>query len=251
MGEIRGEYWIADGSVEYADDDKNHETIAVNYYASKHIDEIIHVANKLGVSLQGMRLTSSGRFLVDSESPTEDAAAIRDRIISAIHSNEIEWNRTQGDVSYGFDAYLKNVLKTDSEEYGCIFGGCDGRLMVMKREGWIAVRSNNIEFFGYNDSKRKEIVSGIEEILDQEGEIPEEEEGSIELSLYDHKTKRSWDSTLDDLRGGRISAVTLPTTTYNRPLFVPTKGLNLAQRQSLSTSEARISFKEWLRTNRS
>lgn len=248
MSEIRGEYWIQDGWVDFADGDvgdKNHEMIAVHHYASKHIDDLVGIANDLEVPLHGMRLSSSGRFLVDEEYPAGDAEQIREKIISAVENKEIEWNLPHGEsAADSVDEYLQKTLKIDHNEYNCIFGNCDARLMVMQREGWIAVRSNNVELFGYDDSKRREIVRGIEEILNQEGDDEENDE-EIDLSIYDHKTKRSWDTTLAELKGGSVRAVTLPTTTYNKPLMVPTRGMNLAQRQAMFTSES-LNFKSWL-----
>lgn len=106
------------------------------------------------------------------------------------------------------------------EEYATMLGFGDARLYCMEHEGWIAVRSNNVEFYGFDNAKKQEIVRGVDDILEQEGiETPDEQ---IELFLYDHKTKRSWDSTLAELKSNTgVRATTLPNTTYNTPIFIP------------------------------
>lgn len=252
MSEIRGEYWIQDGWVQFADGDIgdfNHEMVAIQHFASKHIDGIIDIAYDL-IDLDDFRR--------NEEYPAGDAETIRNEIISAVENKEIEWTLPDGvEASDSVDEYIKNTLKIDDDEYDCIFGGCDARLTVMEKEGWIAVRSNNVEFWGYDEKKRKQIVHGMEQILDQEGiDDPDEK---IELSLGDNKTKRSWDSTLADLKNPMgMRASSLPTTTYNKPIFIPPdntenspqkiyspKSIDIRTRNAMSTSEG-VGFRDWL-----
>lgn len=263
MGEITGEYWISDGWVDFADGDvgdKNHEMIAINHFASKYVDELIDLAHDLEVDLENDNIykTSSGRgFLRNEEYPAGDCEAIRNKIISSIENKEIDWNLPEGVlVEDSVDEYIQKTLKIDDEEFSCIFGNCDARQIIMKREGWIAVRNNNIELYGYNDQKRKEIINGIESILDQEG--IEEADEEIELYIYDYKTGRSWDLPLSDPKtpvGAKTT--TIPNTTYNKPIFIPTSNslppgssspryLDAKARSMLSTSEG---FKNWLNLN--
>lgn len=252
MSQIRGEYWIQDGYVQFADGDIgdfNHELIAIHHFASKYIDQLIDLAYELGVDLE--------EFRRDEEHPAGDAETIRNNIVSAVENKEIEWVLPDGaDAGDSVDEYIKNTINIDDDEYDCIFGGCDARLMVMEKEGWIAVRSNNVEFWGYDEQKRKEIVDGVEQILEQEGiDDPDEE---IELSLGDNKTKRSWDSTLADLKNPiGVRAPSLPTTTYNKPVFIApdntenhprnnhSKTMDAKTRSMASTSEG-VNFKDWL-----
>ena len=68
MSAIRGEYWIQDGRVDFADGDtgdKNHEMIAVNHVCSEHIEKIYDCAEELGVG----KLPS----LASMDEPTEAA----------------------------------------------------------------------------------------------------------------------------------------------------------------------------------
>ena len=255
MSKIRGEYWIQNGWVDFADGDvgdMGHEAIASNYFASKHIDEIIQIAEELGVDFDNR----DGRFVRNEEYPVEDAINIRNDILLAVKSREIEWNLPQGvNPADSVDEYLKRSLNVDDLEYACIFGGGDARAVVMQKEGWIAVRSNNVEVYGFNNQKRDYLLRGIDQILEQEGiDDPDE---NVELSMEDHKTRRSWHTTLAELRNPvGIRPVTLPQTTYNKPLFVPPdrsgpmgsqKAIDAQTRSLLNTSE-HMRFAEWFRT---
>lgn len=217
MGNIRGEYWINDGYVEFADGDVgewNHEAKAIQYLANKHVDNVINIVSDLGVELDDYR---------NEEYPAGDIEKIREKLIDAIENKMIEWDLPDGvDASDSVDHYLQQQLGINDEEYSTMLGYGAASLYCMEHEGWIAVRSNNVEFYGYDENKRKEIVDGIEDILTEELiEVPDEE---IELYLYDHKTKRSWDATLAELKNtSGVRPNTLPNTTYNTPFFLPTK----------------------------
>jgi len=248
MSEITGEYWIIDGSIEYADGDngdKNHEMIAYEHIAREHLVTIYNFAKSLNMKIPSL---ASIEYSEHAESAVHGfLTAIKKNMLSEKDPNNSNLPLYKNDNEI-FEK-IRRETKIDKEELsvliqGVYFGASlDPRVVVMKKYGWIVLRNNNVEVYGYNDQKRKEIVDGIEEVLDQEGIDDNDEE--VELSLFDYKTNRSWDSTLADLKNGGIRATTLPTTTYNKPLMVPTKGLNLAQRQALFTSEA-VGFKDWL-----
>ena len=250
MSKIRGEYCIQDGQVDFADGDvgdMGHEAIATNHFANKHIDEIINLAESLGVDLSNRY----GRFVRNEEYPVSDTIDIRNKIIEAVENQQIEWELPEGvDATDSVNEYLQNSLNVDDDEYACIFGDGDARTLVMEKKGWIAVRSNNVEVYGFDNQKRGYLLKGIDDIFEQEGiDDPDE---NIELFLYDHKTKRSWDATLAELKNTTgFRPITLPQTTYNKPLFVPPdrsgKALDAQARSLLNTSEGKMSFKKFLR----
>lgn len=238
MGGVRGEYWIQDGRADFADGDvgdQNHEMIALNSVAADHVEELMDYAQELGVDTEDLGIYDEP-FTTVSE------------LLKAIHYALVE----RGVASVKASEFVIKRLGVDLEVYKMLGGGGDARLYVMKKYGWIAVRSNNIELFGYDHEKRRELASGLEEILDQEGiETPDEE---LEFSLYDHRTGRSSDVTLADIKGeSPMRPQTMPNTTYNKPLFVPadrskisSRPMDARTRSMLQTSESFVGFSEWL-----
>jgi hypothetical protein len=258
MSRIRGEYWIQDGHVSFADGDigdYDHEAIATNHFANKYIDELIDISHNLDLDID---------FHIDQEFPVETVNEIRNNIIEAVENNKINWEgkRTGENV----DNYLMKELQTDTKEYHCIFGHGDARYLVIEREGWIAVRSNNVEVYDFNNEKKKHLIDGIEEIL--EAENIDDPDDKIEIYIFDYKTKKSWDLSLEELKNSNsMRPVTLPNTTYNKPLFIPSnkpklsKPIDAKTRSIMNTSESAnertlhhrtiidkktLDFKEWL-----
>lgn len=244
MPKIRGEYWIQGGMVDFADGDvgdQNHEMIALNSVAADHLDSLVDYATELNIDTEE---------LGGSDDEPSQAAY---HLIQAIYHTLLE----RGVAPVKISEWIIKKLGVNMEVYKLLGGGGDARLYVMKHDGWIAVRSNNIELFGYDANKKKQISDGIEDILDQEGiEEPDEE---IELSVYDHKTNRSFDATLADIKNTSSFArpQQLPNTTYNKPMFVPPdrsspmgsqspKTIGIQQKQAMQTSEGKIGFKKWL-----
>lgn len=238
-GKIRGEYWIVDGRVDFADGDigdQNHEMVALNAVASDHIDALVDYAEELGV---------------EDMPNTDEPFPAASELIGSIHFALVE----KGVPSVHVAGYVVKRLGTNMEVYKMLGGGGDARLHMMKTDGWIAVRSNNVELYGYDQDKRKSLADGIEDILDQEG--VEEPDEDIELSLYDHRTGRSSDVTLADIKGANpMRPKTIPNTTYNTPMQVPRdkSGLNprtldARTRSMLQTSESHKGFRAWLVEN--
>jgi hypothetical protein len=135
----------------------------------------------------------------------------------------------------------------------------DPRVYVMKTEGWIVVRNNNIELYGLDSNKLKDLSSGLDDIIDQETgwngvEDEEIDDEKIEFNLFDHKNNKSMDVTLKDIKDNNLfRPQRIPQTTYSAPLFIPTnktaqpsKVLDAKSRSQLSTSEGVLRFKEWL-----
>jgi hypothetical protein len=206
---IRGEYWISNGQLQYADGDigdYNHEYFAIQHIFSEYQSEIENLAENHNIEIDNFY----GE--VNHENLSELLHQIHDVLIEKESISEKEaWE------------LIRKELGCNEKALAILLGGGDARLYVMEYENWIAVRSNNVELFGYDLKKQKEIVDGIYDILGEEGE----ENGSkiIELSFYDHKTKRSWNSTLSDLENPSVVSrpQQMPQTTYNKPLVIPTK----------------------------
>lgn len=259
---IRGEYWIQDGRVDFADGDagdKNHEMIAIEHVCSEHLEAIHNYANELGIN------TASLSSLQDE--PAETVQSLLELILKTLfikadpsnpklplYKNDVEiWSEIEKNC--GLDKESLHVMMSGNyslHRHSRSQTNIDPRLYVMKKEGWIAVRNNNIELFGYNEAKKRNLISGLEEILDQEGvEDPDEE---IEFNIYDHKTGRSSEVTLADIKGsGGFRPQQLPNTTYNKPMFVSTdksqlqpKSMDAKTRSLVQTSEG-LDFKAWLK----
>ena len=241
---IRGEYWIQGGQVDFADGDvgdQNHEMVALNHIASEHLDGLFDYAEELGVETEDF-----DRY---SENPSSTAS----ELLGSIH-HELT---ARGVASVQVAPEVISKLGINAETYKMLGGGGDARLYVMKNEGWIAIRSNNIELFGYDANKKRQLAGGLEDILDQE-EIDEPGE-QIEFSLYDHRTNRSSDVTLSDIKNTNAFArpQQLPNTTYNKALLVPPdkrqpmgsqspRSMTVQQRQAIQTSEGNLGFRHWL-----
>ena len=245
MGHIRGEYWIQDGHVDFADGDvgdQNHEMIALNSIASDYIDEIYDYAQELGIDTENFDMYDENQFATVGELLQAIHYALLEKRIDSVKISEV----------------IINKLNINAEIYKMLGSGGDARLYVMKHKGWIAVRSDNIELFGYDANKKKQLASGLEDILDQEGIYEEIPDDQLEFNLYDHKTNRSSNVTLADIKNTNVfRPQQLPSTTYNRPLFLPKdrskpmgsmspKNTDIKLRQLQQTSES-FSFKKWIK----
>jgi len=78
----------------------------------------------------------------------------------------------------------------------------------MQRNGWIAVRGENVELHGLDQEKMRSLVSGLHDILETEG--IGDEVADLDFSIYDHKTKRTINVSLKDLEEGNLFKPKLP-----------------------------------------
>lgn len=244
---INGEYWINDGSVEYADGDigdSNHESIAYDHIIHLISDDIISIAEDLDIDVSEVDQFNG----VDSE-------ALGMVIYNILEIYEQKLNDQQAFIA------LAKEANTTVEVLNIVLGRGDCRFYVMKYEGWIAVRGTNIELFGYDENKRLSLLNGLEEIFYQEnGEEPEESDE--DFWLYDHKTNKNFSISLDDIKNpikprpqfnptsgpvDRRFNYTAPDTVENMPKTTPLQPLppqnKIPGHQSWrGTSE---SFREW------
>lgn len=252
-GRIRGEYWIQGGQVDFADGDtgdRNHEMVAVDHVCSQHLSDIYGFAEELNLE----RLPSLWSMEDEPASAVWSLMSLIQEKLSENSNGRMGEKEIWSEVAKrcGIDDETMAVMMQGSES-------TDPRLYVMKKYGWIAVRSDNVELFGYDQRKAKELADGLEEILDQEGvEEPDEE---IDFSLYDHKTGRTSTVTLADIKeGGGARPQTLPNTTYNRPILAPPdrskpmgsqspRYMDLRTKNAMQTSEGNMGFRDWLSEN--
>lgn len=202
-GEIRGEYWVIDGFVDFADGDvvdKNHEGIAIEHVVSYYSENIVDLAEEMDIEC---KIDTYGE--IDTEKIIKVLDEIRDKLVETIPNP---------------DAYIMNKIGCDEYAYNILWGSGDASSYVMKKWGWIAIRSNNVEFYGYNQKRQKEIADAIEEILSQERE--EADDSVVSLSMEDLKTNRYWTATLEELKspvvGYRPSEIPQKPI-YNRPAY--------------------------------
>jgi hypothetical protein len=258
---IRGEYWIVDGDVDFADGDVgdyNHEMIATQHVFSQWSDAIANVAEEFGI-----------------ETDFEGYDGIDCEAISNVINEILEVLKE----SYGdnCDSVLMQQLGIDQDAYLVICGHGDAKDYVMIHEGWIALRSTNVDLYGYDESKKKSLISGIEEILYQEGIEPEQEEEDLEFQISDHKTNKYYYLTYEEIKNPQPTMRTQqPINTKGDRRFNPTwrdqeenkystpvpskqKPINAAaQKQGIigpgqqlwrGTSESVGKFKRWLLNN--
>ena len=184
---ISGEYWINDiGNIEAADGnigDMNHEMIAYQHIIQEYLPSLISFAEELGISTEG----------IDEYEAVNDASVVSKLLNEII--NQLKTNN-QPDI----DKYVMRQISAKNEVYKILQERGDPTLYVMKYNGWVAIRSMNIELYGYNEQKRKILAHGIGEIMDEEGI----EQLSEEFNLYDLKTEKQTYLSLEDIEQQQI-----------------------------------------------
>ena len=258
---IRGEYWIQDGYVDFADGDigdKNHEGIAIDSIFSQFADEVDDLSQEFKLNKSANRYGD-----VDIESVSEILTQIYEKL------TESKTRRMSGAQA---DAYIMKYLGCNGEALRILTGGSGAREYVMEHMGWIAVRGHNIELYGYNVQKQSQIAEGVRDIIDQEGYDSENlNPEEIELWIEDNKTRKTWSVTLADLEQPEVVArpSQSPNTSQNFSYRLKDKEENKYQQQSKSkinpwnvaakkagigtelwrnTSECKFyTFKEWLK----
>jgi hypothetical protein len=217
MSDITGEYWVIDGSVDFADGDvgdKNHEMIAVDHVAGNYVDAVDNLADQYELPSNANHYGEP-----DIEGIAETLRNIHERLtMGPDDGTEPDPNTLMKDKQAW--QYIQQQLGCDDDALAILLGGGDARTYAMEKSGWIAIRSNNVELYGYDASRQAEIAEAIEEILWEEGHEQEVNPEEVELSIYDHKSGKSWYVTLADLKQPQITArpQQLAMTTYNKSM---------------------------------
>jgi hypothetical protein len=264
MNKIRGEYWIENGNVNFADGDVgdyNHEALAWQSVAGSYLDEITTLADELKDigSEFGYQLSYENHY--DEINPEKIAELVRDLVWTLEEHKEL----SSGEA---IELFCQKT-KIPYMAYKVIVGSGDSRNYVMQVNGWIAVRGMNIELFGYNEQKRKSLLSGLNEILDKEN-IDIQNPIEYEFEIYDHKNNRNTTINLEDIQNPVAARATTIATNKGDRRFAyvpPDASENLPQKnisqkdapepnsqklgwqqfQQKYTSENTIGFKEWIK----
>jgi len=181
--DIRGEYWIhEDGWVDFADGDVgdyNHEAIVVNLVQHKIADAMAGVEGPNGEIKNHTETSYDGN--IEWDEFTQDLEEVFD-----------------GDEDAQLDA-IKQAGITD-EEWACATTyGVDPREFALKNWGWKSVRGNNVDTWNYTRDDLDTIVSGLDEILEQEGGW-DAEDAETEVSIVVFSTGQHFTATLDELK---------------------------------------------------
>lgn len=203
--QIRGEWWITDNEVSYADGDigdVNHEFMALQYVVGNFVDDITNALEELGLDPsdyrlnrydepdfeavqnameRGVEVLMYGLDFDDSE-PSMDDTSVQQQKMTEEQAEQ----------------KMMEMIGCNPEAFAILRGNGDASVYVMQHEGWIAVRENNAELFGWNQHSKANLASGIAEILSQES-ARRIRPDRVEIWIYDHATKRSWTMTLAQL----------------------------------------------------
>ena len=265
MAKIRSEYWIENGSLENADNDGDisHEGIA-----------ILHVLHQFIHNIQSL----AEEYDVDPEFSMDEPD--QEQVANCLH--EI-WEKVSMEGKEDPDEFIMRNIEAGKEAYAILTDGrgSDPHMYVMKYEGWIAVRSMNIELYKYDEQKRKSLLHGLNEIFEQEGFEEEElsDPADIDFWMEDHFNKKTTPITLADIENPQIQAkpsVPIQSTGHSkfsgvnhqdnpenqesnpakkskpkrRDINQAAQGAGIIQPGASlwrPTSEANMNFKEWLK----
>ncbi len=195
---IRGEYWIIDGYVDFADGDigdRNHEMIAIEHLLHRYVDNITSLAEEMGIEFDDPQ----GFAGVDGEL----IANVTNEILAQIPVAE----------------FLQRT-EMPQDVYVVLFGNGDARNYVIVHDGWIAIRNMNIELYGYDARKQKGLADGLWEIMESEGvELHDE----LEFALHDFKTNQQTYLTWKDISNpAPVVRPTIPNMNQGHSKFVVT-----------------------------
>jgi hypothetical protein len=194
---LTGEYWVQDGFVQFADGDigdLNHEGYVVQYVFGQYADDVQDLAEELDVDAKCTRYGEA-----DEEAIQETLTRIYEKLTGEDReSDEDDPNLMSGPEA---DAYIMKSLGCNEDAFEILSGHGDGRDYAMKHLGWIAIRSNNVQFYGWNTRRKEEIASAVHEIISQEDYRASEDldPNEVELWLEDLATGKTWSTTLAEL----------------------------------------------------
>lgn len=217
---IKGEYWVIGRQIDFADSnigDQNHESIAFDHIFSKYVDEIEELAKEFGIKVSLTKFDELNR---------EEFNLVMREIYEILQNKKLTIQQ--------INSLIMKKLDINKDTFDVLFGGSDPRLYAIKYLNWIAVRSNNIELYGYDQSKQKIIANAIAEILYEENGNEEPNPAEVEISIHDYKTNKSWYMTLEELEQTNVSvkAPQIPNTTYNKPLNLQNKEIKTPPKEN-------------------
>lgn len=183
--EIRGEYWIINGDVAFADGDvgdQNHEGYAIDHARREILNH----------------------FNMDSDDEFIDDQTLAERVVEALREYGVKCNTiTWYEAAYaylqrqGADEKLVQTLKCAANR------GVDARDIAMKYWGWKWCRRSNIGTWTFTANDRKQIVDGLNEIISQEMHDDEETWDELEITIGVGSTGKRYAMTMAELESGR------------------------------------------------
>lgn len=183
--DIRGEYWIIDGDVAFADGDVgdvNHEA-----YATDHARRTI---------LDHFGGDSDGEVITDEELDQAAAEALAE---VGIPFNPDDW----------YPAAKRLLSEQPNSEamiatLQCALGMGDAREIAMKYWGWKWCRRSNIATWTFTATDRQQIVRGLNEIVSQEMHDDGEDWDNLEITIGVGATGKRYSMTIAELESGRV-----------------------------------------------
>ena len=169
-GKIRGEYWIEDDNVTFADGDVsdfNHEGYVI--YTAKQL-----IGSELDIDIE---ITKDAQWL--------------DRQLSENKEGLLK----------GLD---EEARKRVEKLIPVANDRIDLRTFAMREWGWAWVRKNSVGVWNWDDKTRRNVASGIGDILSQEG-LDDVADEDVELYIGVGSTGKHMDLTLADIKEGRTA----------------------------------------------
>lgn len=174
IANVRGEWWIKNGTAEFADGDigeQSHESMVVHECAST-------AAAKMGLySDIGLLSEDEDMILehiIDSDEEfIQSYLSLSEEDFYNLSRYEIK-EKLESDPAETMISYLKELGVKNAEDLVFIGYGAsssDVRLYAMKNFGWIRVAQNNIQTWTFTPEDYSSIREGLYDILDEDDDI--------------------------------------------------------------------------------
>ncbi len=200
--EIRGEYWVQNGQVDFADGDigdRNHEMLATEHVVHQYSSEIESLCDEYDLAHDDF----DGMDGIDTEAVSKALWKVYELLTTGRDpDDEDEQKPPRKKMSPAkADKTILAELKCNADAYQILLGRGDSRLYVMKYDGWIAIRSHSVDVYGYTDQRRQEIASAISDVIYEElGHTDDEyDPEEVGIDIHDLKTNKHYSVTLAEM----------------------------------------------------
>jgi hypothetical protein len=191
---ITGEYWIIDGTANYADgdvSDTNHEGYALDYLRRRVLDALEVYPDDC----------------YDWEAEIQNIPeALCEKL--GMNADDLEFPAAERDVH---DELVRHAdaLELDPEDITMAFyyGTMDVRDYMGKKHGWIVLHGNRAGCWFLTRDTLKQIAEGVDEILGEEGS--EDEDDDVELTIHVASTCKTYEVLLSELKAEDFSSFPL------------------------------------------